>query len=522
METATTYEDADFGPPLVQSLWRYRWLVAVAAVIGAIVGFALSSLQPTLYEATASLTLSDPTASSVFGEDSGSFEDPESVTTFTLRQADRVTSAAVLARAAKLLEGVDAGGLGKRLTVTPDAEVATLAITGSGSSPGEAARLANAAADAYQAVSASTTREEAEAALAQLVPIRQRLLTRIRSLSAATDASALSEMEALLSRLVELDTQADQIRTEAFLVGDGVEYREDATRPRAPSQPKPVRDAWIMGILGLVIGAVIAWWRAGRNRKAASPDDPATVLNAPLLGEIPRFEVAGTRVPELADLSTEAAEAYHFVVVSLEAAIEQRGPTTLLVVSPAHGDGKTTTTRMVAAAMAMNGSRVVAVDADIRTRGLTALAGVDGHRGLTDLVSDHVDVEDCMLPMGDERSTVSLIPAGEPDGRHGPGLFRRATFSQALTRIKGQADLVLVDTPTMMHFTDAFAMADEVDGLVIVVDHGTPMEVLEEAHARLSHTRTPIFGYVFNRSSDGGPGWSVARRPTVREARARR
>ena len=45
------------GPGLVASVWRYRWLVAVAVLVGGLTAYAWSSRQPVRYEGVVRLFL---------------------------------------------------------------------------------------------------------------------------------------------------------------------------------------------------------------------------------------------------------------------------------------------------------------------------------------------------------------------------------------------------------------------------------------------------------------------------------
>ena len=114
--------------------------------------------------------------------------------------------------------------------------------------------------------------------------------------------------------------------------------------------------------------------------------DPAAVLGAPLLGEVPDY--AGPQTGTLSGqlhLEPALVEGYQFVLSSIEYALEHNGGSSVLVTSASQGDGKTTTVLQLAMAASRDGRRVVLCDADIRAQGLTRLLGVTERTGLTDL-----------------------------------------------------------------------------------------------------------------------------------------
>jgi Mrp family chromosome partitioning ATPase len=67
-------------------------------------------------------------------------------------------------------------------------------------------------------------------------------------------------------------------------------------------------------------------------------------------------------------------------------------------------------------------------------------------------------------------------------------------------QLKQDHGLVFVDAPPLLQVAYSSAMAGYVDGLVVVVAHGTPVRELEDLADRLKLIGTPILGYLYNRS----------------------
>jgi len=63
-------------PSLFASLWRFKWHIVAAAVLAAVVGYGVSMLQPTLYQATGQVLLNDPRSSGGAASDFGFYIDP--------------------------------------------------------------------------------------------------------------------------------------------------------------------------------------------------------------------------------------------------------------------------------------------------------------------------------------------------------------------------------------------------------------------------------------------------------------
>jgi uncharacterized protein involved in exopolysaccharide biosynthesis len=44
------FHDLDEGPGLLQSVWRYKWLIAIVTLLGALLGFGWQNRKPIVYE----------------------------------------------------------------------------------------------------------------------------------------------------------------------------------------------------------------------------------------------------------------------------------------------------------------------------------------------------------------------------------------------------------------------------------------------------------------------------------------
>lgn len=499
------------GPDLLESVWRYRWLVLAATVLAALVGFAASYLQPTLYEAEAEMLLSAPEEHNVFDDQQGGGAPDQE--RHVRNKAEAANSYAVAARASEMLDGqVTPEQIHEDLVeARPSVDVDVITVSARASSPDDAALLANTVSEAYQELASEDERENAEEAMKELQESKSDLQARIDRLENQMeenpdDSSLQAERDAAVSQLMTIEGRADQMAVDAALQGAGVEHFEEARPPESPAQPQPTRNAAVAGVLGLLASSALAWWRAEHTQSADRRQDAAPVLRAPLLGHVPDFKAAGVTTDDPARSAPHSApaEAYQFVVSSLEYALAQNDGSSVIVTSAGKGDGKTVTALNLAVAAARDGRRVLLVDGDERMRGLTALCGSAPAPGLTDLVDDAVPFEGCIATL-DVPGVASLpfLPAGTQP-YDAAGFFRTPGFRKAMMRAKEHADLVIVDSPPALAVSDTSAIAGQVDGILTVVAQGTPLKVLEEVRERFEFIGTPLLGYVFNRADARG------------------
>jgi uncharacterized protein involved in exopolysaccharide biosynthesis len=241
---------------LLQSAWRYRWLVAAAVLLGALLGYGWAARQPTLYEGVTRVIPTGPGSPARPGEAPPPPFEPER---YLRQQAQLISSTAVLARAVKLSgSSLSPEALRQRLEVdvAQDADVITIRVldpTATG-----AARLADAVAAAYNEVVA----ERSRAGVNQLRKLRSRLEQRLASIDAQLrgrpdDESLQRRRAAVTEQLTAIER--DLLASETATGGSPVQVQEAAI-PEQPVQPRPGRAMAVGMLVGLLASGALAWW----------------------------------------------------------------------------------------------------------------------------------------------------------------------------------------------------------------------------------------------------------------------
>lgn len=519
------------GPGLIGSLWRFRRVIVAVTVLSAVAGLAASLLLPARYEAQASLYLRDPGGPAILtlgGPNQGQQSGDHAI--FMATQAGLASSDAVYARALHLLNrSGPPDDLKGSVVVAPSADLASITIRASSGDPVEAATLANAVGTAYQQSTGERVAAEADAVIRRLWQVRAQREAEFDALNAEAARSSGPAAENIQRKALhvadmigDLQSHENNVASQAALYGSGVESFEQAVPPVSSSEPAPLLLALLGAVLGFVAAGGWAWWAAGRDRRVEAEGDAGAILGVPLLGEAPRLGVKlrGTGGPSSPpdEFDPVAAEAYHFVLTSLEHALSQLHGKVVAVASARPGDGKTVTVLNLALAARREGRRVLLVDADERTRRLTQLCR-DGEQ--FDVIGVGQDA-DQRLAVSTSGGVLQVEPS-ERNGHH-PALFFRSTAFEKLISSSGDpADLVLIDTPALLGVSEAVTIADHADAILLVVDRGTSLADLRYARERLAFTDTPLIGYLLNHglaqrayAGNGGPGWGSRARGLLR------
>jgi Mrp family chromosome partitioning ATPase/capsular polysaccharide biosynthesis protein len=487
------------GPAVLESAWRHRWVVLAATAVFGVLGFLLAASQPSVYEASTRLYLSDPETAGVFGQTEGDID------RYLPQQTERVTSTPVLTAAAEALGSTTAAELDEQVDASGDAELATLTITAEATTGEEAARIANAVAEAYQDNVRVTQLSRVERATTELERSQADIEEQIATITAGAgigaedDPAVAAQVNVLLQRLVEMDTLSQQLRVDARLFGSGIEFSEAAEPPPVPTSPRPRRTAILTALLGFALAAAAAYWASGRGGRITSRDEPAQVLGVPLLGALPTYDVnnEGT-LRQRADLDPRTVEAYRFVYSSLEVILRERGATSVMITSAGPSTGKTETALQVAITAQRRRDRVLLIDADLRMQGLTSFLRAERAPGMLDLVDD---------PERDPTSLVSRYPLDEQVelGVLTTGAFEGSVDERVSERWFGRAfeslvrahDLTVVDSPPLLAVADTATIAGYTDAVVLIVREGSALGDLERVLQRLRFAGQRLVGYVY-------------------------
>jgi tyrosine-protein kinase Etk/Wzc len=178
---------------------------------------------------------------------------------------------------------------------------------------------------------------------------------------------------------------------------------------------------------------------------------------------------------------------------------------TVLVTSPESGAGKTVSASNLAVALAAGGRRTLLVDADLRRPSAHRMFGVDGSRGLADLLEEPAAWPDKdpdlseFAPLQTDIDNLYFLPAGRP-AQPPSELVGSDRLDGLLNRARPVFDVIVIDSPPILVAADAVLMARRVDAVVMIVSaEQTDRRALEEARRALEAVGHPVTGLIVNR-----------------------
>lgn len=195
-----------------------------------------------------------------------------------------------------------------------------------------------------------------------------------------------------------------------------------------------------------------------------------------------------------------AAEQYRLLRTRITQSENGRAFRSIVVTSPAKGDGKSLTAANLALTMAQEfQQRVLLVDADLRRPSLHDLFGIPETPGLTAVLMGGATLDDALVPVPDQRLTV--MPCGTIPS-HPAELLASSGMRRLLDTLRTRFDRVILDMPPVEPLADVSITAAMVDGVLLVVRAGmTPKPAIERALSGLEPDK--VLGLVFNDTGAG-------------------
>lgn len=305
-------------------------------------------------------------------------------------------------------------------------------------------------------------------------------------------AQSIYDRLALLVQNVGISRNIDQ-ETLAIL--------EQASAPKR-SYSKEQSTLVMAGVGGLGLGLGLIFLLAVRDDRFGSVLEVNEKLGDAVVAQVPEMPLVGGKAPLLLGNGEEQhmyAESYRNLRSALLfLAVEGGRPKVILITSALPNEGKSTVAANLAHILALGGSHVLLVDADLRRGRLHELMGLTQGPGLAELLSQPGDALQVMQT--NSMPNLSFIPAGARLNNPGD-LFLRPELDQLLARWREQFDYVLIDSSPIFATDDAPTLAPKVDGTLFVVrSRFAGARQVREALELLQRRQAKILGVVFNRA----------------------
>jgi polysaccharide biosynthesis transport protein len=384
--------------------------------------------------------------------------------------------------------------------------------------PERAAKIANTYANEYIKIRRLASINDLLAAVEELQSKVVEFDQQIESVDAqmvgatAEAKSALAaQRQGLLGQKQQFQVRIDGLQVDASLKSGGAQVVNPARPASAPFSPNIARSI-LVGLfagltLGIAIGLLVEFLDDSIKRRE---ELERTAPGLPVVGMLPGQGSSRRSSEDLAmvrDDRSASAEAYRALRTSLQFLSLDRPLQILQVTSSMPAEGKSTVTANLAIALARSERRVLVIDLDLRRPRASQFLGTQSEIGFTSVLRGEVDLEDAIV-MSDVDHRVGVLAAG-PIPPNPAELLASTRTRDLLESLRGDWDIVLVDSPPVLPVTDAVETSQIVDGVLFVTRSGkTRRSHLQRSLELLYRAGANVVGTVLNEAgADEGDGY---------------
>ncbi|MCG3162157.1 MAG: hypothetical protein JMDDDDMK_03397 [Acidobacteria bacterium] len=311
----------------------------------------------------------------------------------------------------------------------------------------------------------------------------------------------------------DLDQRLRQAEVESDFRPSNIRIIQQAEVPISPVKPNRTLNIGLSLLIGLALGVGLAFFVEYLNNTINTAEDVERIVKLPSLGAIPSLQslaknkslgsgVGAALVPTNNELLSghepisSFAESYRALRTSLLLSSAEHAPRTMLITSSHPAEGKTTIVANTAISLAQTGAKVLVLDADMRRPRCHKILSAKNDIGLSTFLSRDIHLDDVIQ----EHDIPNLyVMAAGPVPPNPSELLSSIKLRFLISELEEHFDHIIIDSPPVIHVTDAMIISPHVDGVVIVVKGAqTPREAVLRAKQALTDVNAKIFGVVLN------------------------
>ena len=499
--------------------WHWAWLLILLTVLSLGVGYFMSSQQAPVYQASATLLISE---SRTVNEYANILASERLAQTYSQLMIQQPVLDGVMARL-----GLDLSSetLKNRIRVSVVQDTQLMVVTVEDSDPVRAAQIANTLGEvfaeqnaAYQAERYGDSKTSLSAQLnqvdQQIRDANDAIATLADQYEKVTDENGNTQVVITFEQQLERDRleanlalyqqiysnllqSYESVRLAEIQSTSTVRLVEQASSPLRPIRPNVLQDTALAAVVGLILGIGLIALIELLDDTLKGPEDVTRHLGLPVLGYIGEIEEEHGWPITAVKPRTPIAEAFRSLRTNMQYASVDRPIRTLLVTSPSPKDGKSTIATNLATVIAQSGRQVALLDSDMRRPSLHSKLRLSNRTGLSDLFvqsNGHMvnNLRETKVP-GLALITSGSLPPNPAE------LVGSEKMAEIIRQMLSQVDVVVIDTPPVMAVTDAAVLAPRVDGVLLVIRPGvTKLAAAKQTIETLMRGGANILGVVLN------------------------
>jgi len=197
------------------------------------------------------------------------------------------------------------------------------------------------------------------------------------------------------------------------------------------------------------------------------------------------------------DARSAFSESIRVFRTSMQLSSTSRQSRVIAVTSCQPGEGKSTVSTNLAAALAQGGKKVILVDTDMRRPSMYWRLGLSVKKGLSEYLTGNEVLSD-IVQTHQALPALDLIPSGISPPLPAD-LLASDQMKQLVKTLREHYEYVIFDTPPALSVTDPLIVSSLADGLVLVIRQGyCTRAMLLRAAEIFRDVEVKVYGFVLN------------------------
>lgn len=317
-------------------------------------------------------------------------------------------------------------------------------------------------------------------------------------------------------------------RIETIVEGSSAKVVDTAIVPAGPSSPSYTKNV-IVGFMLFMLGTIaVIVLQILFDTTIRTEESVAQLTSYPVLASVPNMlstgkgkyysydsraakeNTSGKRALLGEDVSFMASEAYKLLRTKLQFSFtDDEGCRVIGLSSAMAGEGKSLTSVNLAYSLAQLNKRVILIDCDMRRPTLAEKMKLRKTPGLSNWLTGQENISELLqrCTLKEAKGAFDVITAGQTPPNP-VELLSSEKMTKTLTLLRKSYDYILLDLPPVGEVSDALAVANQVDGMLLVVrqDYCNRNALLATVN-QFEFIESKILGVVYNCASESGNGY---------------
>ena len=273
-----------------------------------------------------------------------------------------------------------------------------------------------------------------------------------------------------------------------------------AVPPLYAFAPKKTKITFIAGLIGLLVGIVLAALRHLLSEEIRSAEDLEAMTRLPVFGILPLITNMPRKSSPVREFIQEPrspfAEGLRSVQTALQVSDWGRNHRHLMVTSSLADEGKSTLASCLAVGLS-NNAKVLLIEVDLRRPSLARTLGLKpDSKGLVHVLSGQAGLDECVLQPPELPYGVLLAGKTVPNPAE---VFSSEDFHDLVQQLAQRYDRIIFDCPPCQAGADALIISRYADGVLFVVKPDkTTRRTVRHTVRRLQLVHANLVGSVIN------------------------